>query len=61
MDQLIVDVTDINDVKQGDAAVLIGKSGANEISACEIAAQTGTIANEVLSRLGERLCRITAN
>ena len=58
MDQTIVDVTVIPTVSPGDVAVLIGTSGDQEISACDLAGQTGTISNEVLSRLGKRLERI---
>ena len=58
MDQTIVDVSDIPGVKAGDVAVLIGKSGDEEISACDLAKETGTITNEILSRLGTRLERI---
>lgn len=57
MDQLTVDVTDIADVQQGDVAVIIGNDGDETISACDIAAQTASISNEVLSRLGARLKR----
>jgi serine/alanine racemase len=55
MDQMVVDVTDIPDVRQGDMAIIIGKSGENEITACEMAKQTNSIANDILSRLGQRL------
>ena len=58
MDQLLVDVTDISDTTAGDTAVLIGTSGSRQITACDLAEQTGTISNEVLSRLGNRLNRI---
>ncbi len=58
MDQTMVDITNISGVQSGDAAVLIGKSGGEEITACELAAQTGTISNEILSRLGSRLERV---
>lgn len=58
MDQMMVDITEINSVKQGDIAVIIGKSGDAEITACEIAEQTGTISNEILSRLGCRLEKV---
>lgn len=58
MDQTIVDVTGIGDVKTGDTAVLIGRSGSMEISVCDIAAQAGTITNEILSRMGARLERV---
>ncbi len=58
MDQTLVDVTDILDVKAGDVAVLIGKSGEEEISACDLAEWAGTISNEILSRMGGRLKRM---
>ena len=57
MDQTIVDVTDIDSVHSGDIAVIIGRSGDKEISAYDIAEQTGTITNEIFSRLGSRLQR----
>lgn len=57
MDQTLVDITNISDVKQGDIAVIIGRSGDNEIKVYDLAEQTGTITNEVLSRLGTRLER----
>lgn len=55
MDQTLIDVTDIPEAASGDMAVLIGKSGAEEIGAAELAARAGTIPNEVLSGLGRRL------
>lgn len=58
MDQLMVDITDISDVKRGDVATLIGQDGCERISAEEMAGSAGTITNELLSRLGERLERI---
>ena len=57
MDQTMVDVTDIENVKGGDTAVVIGKSGVLEITAYDLAEQSGTITNEVLSRMGSRLNR----
>lgn len=61
MDQTIIDVTDIPQVRTGDIAVLIGSSGAEEISAADLAEQTNSITNEVLSRLGSRLERKMIN
>ncbi|MDD4311000.1 MAG: serine racemase VanT catalytic subunit, partial [Eubacteriales bacterium] len=58
MDQTLVDITDIPNVSSGDIAVLIGRSGDAEITACDLAEQAGTISNEILSRLGKRLERI---
>ena len=58
MDQMMVDVTGIEGVRQGDIAVIIGRSGKAEITACDIAEQAGTVSTEVLSRLGPRLERV---
>ena len=58
MDQTLIDVSQISDVKQGDTAVLIGISGSERITAGELAGKCHTIANELLSRLGSRLERI---
>ena len=58
MDQLFIDVTGIPNVAPGDEAVLIGSSGIQQISASDLAEQSGTISNEILSRLGSRLERI---
>ena len=57
MDQMLVDISDIPDVNAGDIAVIIGRSGDAKITACDLAEQTGTISNEILSRLGQRLER----
>lgn len=58
MDQTLVDVSDCPAAAPGEEAVLIGRSETEEISACDVARQAGTISNEVLSRLGARLERI---
>lgn len=58
MDQLMIDVTNVPNVKQGDIAVLIGRDGNEEITAEEVAASAETITNELLSRLGSRLERV---
>ncbi|HIU32663.1 MAG TPA: serine racemase VanT catalytic subunit [Candidatus Caccousia avistercoris] len=55
MDQLLVDVTDLDEVRGGNIATLIGRDGASLITAEELAGQCGTITNELLSRLGRRL------
>lgn len=59
MDQMLVDVTKIPQVKAGDTAVLIGRDGKEEISVYDVAKQVGTISNEILSRLGSRVVRRT--
>jgi len=56
MDMIMVDVTGV-DVSPGDAVVLIGRQGEEEITAREIAANIGTIPWEVVCRLGSRIQR----
>lgn len=58
MDQMFLDVTEIPDAAPGDEAVLIGRSGKEQISAPQVAVWTDTISNELLSRLGARLQRV---
>lgn len=55
MDLLLADVTGTAEVAPGDVATLIGRDGALEIRAAELAEKCGTITNELLSRLGKRL------
>ncbi len=57
MDQLLIDVSEIPRAEPGDEAVLIGKCQTEQITAGELACMTGTITNEILSRLGSRLER----
>ncbi len=61
MDQMSVDVTDIPGVRVGDAVTLIGRDGEEELTAPEVAAASGSITNELLSRMGKRLGMITKN
>ncbi len=58
MDQMMVDVTGIENIKSGDAAVILGKSGSQELTAYDLAGQSDTITNEILSRMGNRLNRM---
>jgi len=58
MDMLMLDVSGVENVKTGDIATFIGRDGAEEIRAEELAAAAGTITNDILSRLGNRLPRV---
>ncbi|HSB79466.1 MAG TPA: alanine racemase [Candidatus Methylomirabilis sp.] len=58
MDMTMVDVTDLPEVRAGDEAVLIGRQGAEEITADEVAEVQGTISYEVLCRIGPRVPRV---
>lgn len=55
MDQFVIDVTGIKNVKPDDIVTIIGKDGKEQIYCEDFAAQCGTISNEILSRLGSRL------
>ena len=55
MDQLAVDITDAPGVAVGDIATLVDNRKDSRISAPRIAEQAGSISNELLSRMGNRL------
>lgn len=58
MDQTIVDITGIPNIHAGDVATIIGTDGDQTISVADLAEQTNSITNEILSCLGSRLERI---
>ncbi len=58
MDMTMVDVTGLTGVRMGDEAVLIGRQGAEEITADEVAEAQGTISYEILCRIGPRVPRV---
>ena len=53
MDQLVIDVSNLSKIEDGDIVTLIGEE--RQIKAEEVAQKAGTITNELLSRLGKRL------
>lgn len=58
MDQMMVDVTAIPDVAEGDTAVLMGTDGEETISAMEIANIVGTINYEITCNVSKRVPRL---
>lgn len=58
MDQCMVDVTDVPDVKLGDEVVLMGSQDSLTILADEIGEKTGTINYEIVCAFGQRLPKI---
>jgi alanine racemase len=58
MDQFMVDVTDVNRVKEGDEVVIIGKQGKEEITAAEVASWLETINYEVVCSISRRVPRV---
>lgn len=58
MDQFMVDVTDIPEVNQGDAATLIGRDGEEFISVEEVADMSYSFNYEFICNVGKRIPRI---
>ncbi|HEY65189.1 MAG TPA: alanine racemase [Caldilineae bacterium] len=58
MDQTMINVTHIPDVRQDDEVVLIGRQGDDEITPDEVAVHLGTISYEVISEILARVPRI---
>jgi alanine racemase len=58
MDQSIVDVTHIPQVRAGDEVVLIGRQGSASLTAEQVAQRLGTINYEVVSEILARVPRV---
>ncbi|MFN2185145.1 MAG: alanine racemase, partial [Anaerolineae bacterium] len=58
MDQTMIDVTAIADVRQGDEVVLIGEQGGETITAEDVAERLGTVNYEVVSEILARVPRV---
>jgi alanine racemase len=58
MDQVVVDVTHLEQVRPGDEVILIGRQGEEEILASELASKAGTIAWELFTGITKRVVRI---
>lgn len=58
MDQFMVDVTDIPDVRAYDEVILIGKSGDEMLTADDMAQMLGTIGYEIVCDVGKRVQRV---
>jgi alanine racemase len=58
MDQTMIDVTTVPDVRQGDEVVLIGEQGGERITAESVAERLGTINYEVVSEILARVPRV---
>ncbi len=58
MDQCMIDVTGIEDVKVGDEVVLFGKQNGNFIHIDELAEKLGTINYEIVCMISKRVPRV---
>lgn len=58
MDQMMVDVSGIPDVRQGDRVTVVGRDGEDEITFGELASLVGTINYELVCLVGKRVPRV---
>ena len=58
MDQFMVDVSEIKNVKEGDEVVLIGKQGDLTITCEEVGEISGRFNYELVCDLGKRIPRV---
>ncbi len=60
MDQCMIDVTDIKEVKVGDEAIIIGKDYINNLKydAEDISSQVGMTSGEIMSIISKRVPRV---
>ena len=58
MDQFMIDVTDVPDVKVGDTATIFGRDGELEITADSVAESIGTIGYELTCDINRRVPRV---
>ena len=58
MDQCMIDVTEVPDVKLGDEVIIMGSDGKNTILADDIGDATGTINYEIVCAFGQRLPKV---
>ena len=58
MDQLMIDITNIENVKEGDEVTIFGTDNPQSISVDELAKIAGTINYEIVCLIGKRVPRI---
>ena len=58
MDQIVVDVSHLDQVEPGEEVVLIGRQGDEEILATELATKADTIAWEIFTGITKRVVRV---
>ena len=58
MDQIVVDVSNVNGVTEGDEVTLLGEAGSAEITIAEFAEWAESIPYEILTGIGPRVQRV---
>ncbi|HIJ72648.1 MAG TPA: alanine racemase [Candidatus Hydrogenedentes bacterium] len=61
MDQIVVDVSEVQNVSAGDTAVLVGTDGNEWISVEELAERAQTVPYDILTGIGPRVERVYVN
>jgi alanine racemase len=61
MDQIMLDVTDVPQIQEGDVVTLLGQDGEQVMTADDWAEKLGTISWEILCGFKNRLPRVTVN
>lgn len=61
MDQCMVDVSEVDDVKEGDVVTLLGAEGNQQVSIDEWSLKCNSINNELICRISERVPRFYIN
>jgi alanine racemase len=58
MDLMMIDVNKVTNLQIGDEVVLMGRDGSQEVCCAELAEKAGTIAWEIVTRIGARVRRV---
>lgn len=58
MDMIIIDITDINNVKVDDRVTILGKDGENEITLQQMARWANTIQDDILTKFNKDIERV---
>ena len=58
MDQMIIDISEIDDVQTGDVATVIGRDGELEVTVDDIAKLADTINYNIVCGIGMRVTRV---
>ncbi len=58
MDQMMIDVSDVPNPKEGDSVIIMGSDGVNTVSAEELASISNTINYEIVCNVGKRVPRV---
>mgnify|MGYP000687585610 CR=1 FL=1 len=58
MDQCMIDVTDVDDVKEGDVVCIVGHQGNEVVTVDQISRTAKTINNETLTSISSRVPRL---